>query len=81
MAHILLVVGLFPAPVRTAPTLTTGTDDLREMHLLPMRTKSAPQASTLDPMSITSALGTSEYANTTWSTSFSLISLSSSSSA
>jgi hypothetical protein len=49
-----LVTVLFPAPVLTAVTATTGTFDLRQVDLGPRRTKSAPLEMTSDAFSMTS---------------------------
>ena len=74
------MVWLLPAPVRTAHTLITGLVDLSAVYLGPIRMKSAPRALTCADLCITYSYFTSEYANTTWSTSCAFTSSSSSSS-
>jgi len=61
-------VGLFPQPVRTAQTETTGFVDSIMVEDAPSRRKSAPEALTRDALCMTSTCATSLYANTTSST-------------
>ena len=63
------VVWLFPHPVRTAQTATTGTRASSIVSCGPRRTKFAPAARTSLALCITYSWLTSEYAKTTSSTS------------
>src|SRR3972149_4452053 len=71
---------LFPAPVLTAQTETTGRFDFNHVVFGPISRKSAPQARTIEALCMTSAYDRSLYANTTRSIFLSLISLGKSSS-
>ena len=54
------VVWLFPAPVRTAQTDTTGLVERIEVSLKPSRAKSEPAAITCDALCMTCSCDTSE---------------------
>lgn len=53
------VVWLFPAPVRTAQTETTGLTDLTCVVFAPINLKSAPAANTTEALCMTYSWGTS----------------------
>jgi len=67
-------VWLFPDPVRTAHTETTGTLDLSMVVVGPISLKSAPLARTCEALCMTYSWDTSLYANTTSCTSCFLMS-------